>query len=73
MGKYWGNRGNYDYSKINVIIVSMENYGNIYPPVIMGSPIFPIFPNTLVPFLHEQNHLKVQFPNLHFELGLFDP
>ena len=59
-GKYGENRGNYDYSKINVITVPKciaihECYENFYPAVIMSSPIFPTFSSTLVPFSHERN------------------
>ena len=45
-----------DYSKIDVPLLPMEIYGNIFLTVNMISPNFPIFPSTLVPFLLILNH-----------------
>ncbi len=71
------NRGNHDYSKINVhstqgklyifgkerlfsfqkYVVFLGYYGDIFLAVNMISPIFPIFPGTLAPFLLIPNRM----------------
>ncbi len=51
--------GKKEMSFFRKYIVFHGYYGDRYLAVIMISPIFPIFPSTLVPFSCDRNHMSL--------------